>query len=247
MLKRKNLAGVYIQLDTEKSIPYNFECACAMYGAMASKIDCDFVAFKEIQQGECDSFIPSRLFVGSVEFMQEVFSRVGLKNIKVPSNSNREYELSTLGEAKKRAKKGEKLFIKPTSIKAFTGLVLDQSFHGEIEGVSEDLQVLIYEPFKHNIESEWRIYVHNHKIIDSKNYSGNFELMPDYRYVQEQIFNNRKNFPDAYTIDAGVLSNEETVIVEYNDMWAIGNYGLPNNLYYRLLKDRYFQIMRDRK
>jgi hypothetical protein len=27
-------------------------------------------------------------------------------------------------------------------------------------------------------------------------------------------------------------------------MWAIGNYGIPNDLYLRLLRDRYFEIIR---
>jgi hypothetical protein len=36
----------------------------------------------------------------------------------------------------------------------------------------------------------------------------------------------------------------ENVIIEYNDMWAIGNYGMPNDLYLQLLKDRYFEIVK---
>lgn len=40
-------------------------------------------------------------------------------------NSNRESELITLGEAHERVSKGETLFIKPTELKLFTGLVLD--------------------------------------------------------------------------------------------------------------------------
>jgi len=28
-------------------------------------------------------------------------------------------------------------------------------------------------------------------------------------------------------------------------MWAIGNYGIPNDLYVRILKERYFDIMRN--
>ena len=31
--------------------------------------------------------------------------------------------------------------------------------------------------------------------------------------------------------------------VESNDMWAIGNYGRPNDIYIRLLRDRYFEII----
>lgn len=32
--------------------------------------------------------------------------------------------------------------------------------------------------------------------------------------------------------------------VEFNDMWAIGNYGIPNDMYLKSLKDRYFEIIK---
>jgi hypothetical protein len=32
-------------------------------------------------------------------------------------------------------------------------------------------------------------------------------------------------------------------VVEFNDMWAIGNYGVPNDLYVKALRDRYFEII----
>lgn len=54
------------------------------------------------------------------------------------------------------------------------------------------------------------------------------------------VIRSNKDFPIAYTIDIGILESGENVVIEYNDMWAIGNYGIPNDLYLRLLKDRYF-------
>jgi hypothetical protein len=44
----------------------------------------------------------------------------------------------------------------------------------------------------------------------------------------------------------GILEwQKEHVVIEYNDMWGIGNYGVPNDLYVRMLKERYFDIMRN--
>jgi hypothetical protein len=55
----------------------------------------------------------------------------------------------------------------------------------------------------------------------------------------------------AYTIDVGILSSipfgsseRENVIIEFNDMWAIGNYGMENKRYLRMLVDRYFEIIK---
>lgn len=102
---------------------------------------------------------------------------------------------------------------------------------------------MTYKPFESPIVSEWRIYVLNDRIEDSRNYSGEFTISPNYEYVMTVINNNRGKFPCAYTIDIGILDNSETVVVEYNDMWAIGNYGVPNDIYLRMLKDRYFEII----
>jgi hypothetical protein len=179
--------------------------------------------------------------------MREVFKRIGLNDVRVPENSNRESEIITLVEALSRAKSGEKLFVKPVEIKLFTGFVLDQMIYSCIEGLPADTKVLAYKPFESEILSEWRIYVHRGQIVDSRNYSGDFMLSPDYHFaIKEILRKNEGKFPIAYTIDIGILGEykfSENVVVEYNDMWAIGNYGMPNDLYLRLLRDRYFEII----
>jgi len=40
-----------------------------------------------------------------------------------------------------------------------------------------------------------------------------------------------------------MLENGEVVVIEYNDMWAIGNYGIDNSTYFHLLRKRYFEII----
>lgn len=144
------------------------------------------------------------------------------------------------------AKNGFHLFIKPI-IKLFPGLILDGITHTCLNNISDDVLVLAYETFPSPILSEWRCYVHNNQIIDSRNYSGEFIISPNYDYVDEIINENRKEFPCAYTIDVGILENGDNVVIEFNDMWAIGNYGLDNITYLRLLRDRYFEIIKNIK
>lgn len=239
---------IYIQSNNEKTLPHHFDAACAMYGAIETGKEYKLVTYDEVASGKFDSLIKTNLFVGTVEFMREVFRRVGLKDVRVPSNSNRESETITLREALYRAKKGEKIFIKPLEIKLFTGFVLDNMIHSCIEGLPADTKVLAYKPFHTEIISEWRVYIHRGKIVDSRNYSGDFMISPDYRFFLQKILKeNEGKFPISYTIDVGVLyfdSFGENVVIEYNDMWAIGNYGIPNDLYLRLLRDRYFEIVR---
>jgi hypothetical protein len=207
----------------------------------------ELVTYEEIKNGVFDSEIPFNLFVGSVEFMKEVFSRVEIYNVKCPENSNREYIKMTLIEAYENAKNGNKLFIKPFDIKLFTGFVLDDMVHTEMENIPKTTEVMAYEPFNSPILSEWRIYVLNHKISDSHNYSGDIIISPNYDYVNSVIKDNLCTFPSSYTIDIGILEDKTNVVVEFNDMWAIGNYGVPNNIYLRMLRTRYFEIIKNDK
>ena len=56
--------------------------------------------------------------------------------------------------------------------------------------------------------------------------------------------------PISYTLDVGiiekdkneVLSFEQTVLIEINDFWAIGGYGLDGKTYVRMLIDRFQEI-----
>jgi hypothetical protein len=234
-------------MSPQTSIYYGPQYDPETYEDYLEGLEVSDTSYDEVASGKFDSLIKSNLFVGSVEFMREVFKRIGLNDVRVHENSNRESEIITLKEALTRAKRGEKLFIKPLEIKLFTGFVLDNMIYSCIEGLPADTKVLAYKPFESELLSEWRIYVHRGQIVDSRNYSGDFMLSPDYHFAIKEIL--RKNggkFPIAYTIDIGILGEykfSENVVVEYNDMWAIGNYGMPNDLYLRLLRDRYFEII----
>ncbi len=244
---------IYIQSNKERTLPHHFDCACALYGAIDSAMDYRLTTFEEVASGKFDILIRTNLFVGSVEFMREVFKRIGLDDVRLPINSNREHEVITLKEAHKRVADGEKLFIKPVEIKLFTGLILDGVVYSCLKGLPDDTMVMAYEPFKEKIVSEWRIYIQDDKMIDSRNYSGDFTVSPNYDYVNGIIENNKTLFPCSYTIDIGILSPRfrftthdycvDNVVVEFNDAWAIGNYGMPNDLYLKFLQKRYFEIV----
>jgi len=236
---------IYIQSNKEKTLPHHFDAACAMYGAIETGREYKLVSFEEVESGKYNSLIKQNLFVGSVEFMKEVFSKIGKENTKLPRNSNREYVTMTLGNAKTFVKdSGLKIFIKPFDIKLFTGFVLDEMVNMSIASIPDDTMVMAYKVFPDSVRTEYRCYIHRNKIADIRNYSGELFSFPDEKYIESVIESNKADFPISYTIDIGILENGENVVVEYNDMWAIGNYGIPNDLYLRLLRDRYFEIVK---
>ncbi len=234
---------IYIQSNIEKTRPHHFDVASAMFGAIEIGQDYRLTTFEEVQSGKFNMLIKNNLFVGSVEFMKEVFSKIGKENVRVPKNSNREHKVMTLGDAKKISKSGQSIFIKPFDIKLFTGFILDQMVHTSISDVPDDTNVMVYDVFSSKIKSEFRCYIHNNRVVDVRNYSGDLFCYPNEEYLKG-IIDTNKDFPISYTIDIGVLENGDNVVIEYNDMWAIGNYGMPNDLYLRLLRDRYFEIVK---
>jgi hypothetical protein len=176
--------------------------------------------------------------------MKEVFSRIGKTDIRVPENSNRQHLKMTLGEAKILSK-SKSIFIKPFDIKLFTGFVLDQMVYSSISDVSDDTMVMVYDIFPSPIKSEWRCYIGRDRIVDIRNYSGDIFTTPDEGYLESVISSIKGGlFPTSYTIDIGILENGDNVVIEYNDMWAIGNYGIDNYEYFSLLKSRYFEIVK---
>jgi hypothetical protein len=237
---------IYIQSNAERTLPHHFDVASAMFGVIENAQDYRLTSFEEVQSGKFDLLIKNNLFVGSVEFMKEVFSRIGKENTRVPKNSNREHIVMTLGEAKEISK-SKSIFIKPFDIKLFTGFVLDQMIHTSISDIPDDIKVMVYDVFSSPIKSEWRCYVHRDEVVDIRNYSGDIFTYPSEYYLSDVLYKIDEgdfNFPIAYTIDIGILEDGRNVVIEYNDMWAIGNYGMPNDLYLRLLRDRYFEIVK---
>ena len=233
---------VYIQSNIERTLPHHFDAACALYGAKDNGQEIRLTSYEEVISGKFNSLLKQHLFVGSVEFMSMVFKMID-KNPRIPRNSNREEIIMGLKEARDLVEAGKSWFIKPVQNKLFTGMVFDKMTISSLKDLSENTNVILAYPFKSKILSEWRCYVHYNQIIDIRNYSGNIWIMPNKDYAESVIKSNR-DFPDAYVMDIGILETNENVVIEFNDMWAIGSYGVPNDLYLRLLSDRYFEIMR---
>ena len=234
---------VYIQKDTETNLPYHFDSACAVYGAVENCYNYKLISIEEVIAGKWDLLIKNNLFVGSTEFMREVFKRVGLNDVRLPRNSNRKSEILTLEEVYKRREQGEENFIKPLEIKLFTGFVFDKMQYSSLKNLPLDTKIIVYKKFSSKIVSETRFYISNNEIVDARNYSGDFFVIPTKKFV-ESIIEDNKDFPSTYTIDIAKLESGESMVVEFNDMWAIGNYGIPNDLYVKLLKQRYFEIIK---
>ena len=235
---------IYIQKKDNEDVPHHFDCACAMYGALDLGLDYTLVSFEEVKNGKFDSLVKNNLFVGSVEFMTEVFNRVGIEQPRLPINNLRPYEEMKLRDFKYQYP----VFIKPKSIKAFTGFVVDDYSKSMLNTLDKELDIIIQQVI--NFNSEWRFYIFRNKIVDIRHYSGRMDInligaVNNFNKLDDSTF---KNFPETFVMDIGFYNDSDSyTIIEFNDMWAIGNYGVPNDLYVRMLKDRYFDIIKNKK
>lgn len=238
---------IFIQSNLDKTLPHHFDACCAMYGAIGSGLDYKFINYEELSIKYMLVKDRQNMFIGTTEFMTKVWEILEkTSQAKVPRNSDREHYKSTLGEIRFYIDKTDKKrFIKPFQQKLFTGLVVDKYSIQSLREFPDDTSLMVY-PVIDKIISEWRLYIHHHKIVDSRNYSGDFKISPNYKMCEYDVIHNKETFPEAYVMDVGIYginSNAQTII-EYNDMWAIGNYGLENELYLRMLRDRYYEIIK---
>lgn len=186
-------------------------------------------------------------FVGSVDAITLLLNSINKlpKPIDYPQSNlhllGREISFSKMRDVLEKYKMSrEPIFIKPVKTKLFDGSVLNSEnrlsyFEPYIK------QDVIISPVV-EIISEWRAYVHKGKLVDCKCYCKDFKISPDYEFIEMNIKAYRDS-PIAYTIDIGVLENGNNIVVEFNDFWSIGSYGIYSDKYAEMLIDRWFEIV----
>ena len=133
------------------------------------------------------------------------------------------------------------MFIKPVETKLFDGILISkESQLNYFNGLNNPD---IFMSDKINIVSEYRCYVHKGKLIYGCNYSGDFRVGLDYSYV-DKLIKVYIDCPVSYTIDVAVLEDGKHTVIEVNDFWSIGGYGLSCYNYAEMLVDRWKEIIK---
>jgi hypothetical protein len=162
----------------------------------------------------------------------------------------RSMEKSTLSDIRSRMVLGmcSATFIKPAdNHKTFTGFVArsDVDLY-RIASLSGRTPIWAVEPVQ--FLSEYRYYVNKGCIVHSAHYDGNPDIQPDADVVQniiDTLSGAYDHTPTAYAVDIGVLTTNNTVVVEVNEGYSLGAYhNPPAALYFDLLQTRWLQLMR---
>jgi hypothetical protein len=131
------------------------------------------------------------------------------------------------------------VFVKPVKGKQFDGKLIESLKDLIGIGSQEDRQIWCSEPCK--FISEYRCFIKYDKVIDVRRYKGDYKIFPNL-YILERCLEEYKNPPNAYTIDIGVASTGETKLIEVNDGYAMGSYGLTPVEYAKMISARWSQL-----
>lgn len=92
--------------------------------------------------------------------------------------------------------------------------------------------------------SEWRVFVFQNTIRDCRCYQGDFFNIPSKDRIMEMMntFRNEES-PVAYTLDVGVTTKGETVVIECHRFFSCGLYGFSQrNIYPAMLSQTWYQM-----
>lgn len=190
---------------------------------------------------------------GHIQAVKQALAQIGVeppKEVSIPdslkSYTKRNVWFTTLGEVKALDFERKPVFIKPSKLqKIFTGFVLN-SYRAleKVHGLPDDFELLASDVVQ--FKSEWRFYVLAKEIVGVGHYHGDPTWFPN-PTVAQFIIEDWAEQPIAYSIDLGALGQDrysmDTALVEVNDSFALGNYGIPSVVYAKMIEARWFEMV----
>jgi len=220
--------------------PWNEDCEIALKGFNKLGVEC--ILFKSNE--ELDERDPEDIVVGGMLMMGYAFDQAGI----VPEIIDYPDELTDyLGRTiktitlKDLQKQELPVFIKPVEEKTASGVVVNSLEDAEDYFKTMALEAEIYCSEVLNLVSEWRCFIRYREIIGVRHYNGDEKETCDKEIIKRAI-RDYHNIPAACSLDFGVTEDGRTVLIEVNDGFAIGAYGLPDMEYAKFLEARWAEL-----
>lgn len=134
------------------------------------------------------------------------------------------------------------VFIKPVEQKLFTGHTIER-FSDLAETATLPEETPIWTAGLVRFETEYRVFVHEHRIRGIKHYRGDPWRTPDKSTVVQMVRDHSRSAPIAYGLDVGVTEDGRTCLVEVNDCYSLGNYGFDPIGYTEMVEDRWLEMV----
>lgn len=255
------MSKVYIHMKRDPGIglliPHNLNFASAMYGFL--EMGYEVIPYESVLD-IYDKVTREDIVIDYIDQCESIFSRFGKKAIlpnypeRLSKYLGRKVWTDTINAFSSDPEKWKSgWFIKPIRNKAFTGKVIHSL--SDLIGCGnqhEDYEILVSEPI--SIMGEWRGFILNDRILDVRPYGSLTDYQKGYEgykahYSEKTIdqmmadFRLWKGRPVACSMDICVTKDGRTLLLEMNDAYSLGSYGLPSILYAKMLEARWNQIM----
>lgn len=146
---------------------------------------------------------------------------------------------STLGKIRELDQ--DDIFIKPISQKLFAGHVRSNiGYLVQTAPFEDDLEIWCSDSVK--FVSEYRTYVSNGQIVGCKQYKGDFLIFPNTDVIYACVAKMTLKYL-TYSLDVGITEQGQTFVVEVNDAFSLGSYGLECVTYAKMLETRWLEIV----
>lgn len=133
------------------------------------------------------------------------------------------------------------VFIKPRGfLKQFTGRLIKST--ADLIGTSNyetDTPIWVSEPV--DFIAEWRAFVRYSEVLGVRQYKGDWRCNYDFNVIERAV-NAFKDAPHAYALDFGLTKDGRFLVVEANEGYSIGSYGLFYVDYAKLIATRWCQL-----
>jgi hypothetical protein len=193
------------------------------------------------------SFGREDILVGYIEESKEVLTHLGIEPPKLPTYPEelsrflgRKTWLSTINTIAGSPDKWP-VFVKPRhALKKFTGVLVRGT--GDLMGCGDqdhDTEVYCSEPVV--FVAEWRCFIRHGRIMGVRPYQGDWRCHMEPEVI-EQAVKEWEGKPRGCALDFGLDGKGRTLLVEANDGFSIGAYGLYPRDYARLLSARWTEL-----
>ena len=172
--------------------------------------------------------------VGSIDFVLKFYKQYynieGIKPIGIPD------ELNKMEFTKRELKQFYTETASEETTKVFADSKDDFEDYTDIVEMKELplKKKLIISPVL-KLDSEWRAFVYNGKLVDIRNYNGDFAIFPNMELINKMI-SEYIDAPKAYTIDVAIDDEGDTIVVEVHQFFSCNLYGFSN---YKILPDMF--------
>ncbi len=187
------------------------------------------------------------IFLGSIQFIQNALRKLN-KPIPEPLDypeelypflGRRVWEATVNGIA--NDSNNWNVFIKPNGqLKKFTGRLIQST--NDLIGCgdrSQNLPVWVSEPKE--FVAEWRTFIRYGNILGVRMYKGDWRKQYNHTIIEKAVAA-YTSAPAGYALDFGLTADGELLLVEANDGYSLGNYGLFYTDYAKLLSARWAQL-----